>query len=91
MADLECTHEDSETRCQDFRKGSFQLEVAQNASGATHAAAGDIRARESACLGRQKDPQRLAQPRAKRRLVGCTKLARTGRQEPVPASAAARV
>jgi hypothetical protein len=26
MADLECTHEGSETRCQDFRKGSFQLE-----------------------------------------------------------------
>jgi hypothetical protein len=26
LADLECTHEDSETCCQDFRKGSFQLE-----------------------------------------------------------------
>jgi hypothetical protein len=25
MADLECTHEDSETRCQGFRKDSLQL------------------------------------------------------------------
>jgi hypothetical protein len=26
MADLDCTQEDSETRCQGFRKGSFQLD-----------------------------------------------------------------
>ena len=55
------------------------------------AAAVDSRARECACLARQKDAQGLAQPRAEGRLVGCAKLARVGRREPGAASAAMRV